>query len=96
MKINELEVGRIVDIVLVVKSATARETKAKKPYLSLEFYDGVDTINGNYWDWGGTNIPANALEVPRVEIEYLENGDYIETIITDFRESKLFLRKKFR
>lgn len=30
----------------------------------------------------GTNIPANALEVPRVEIEYLENGDYIETIIT--------------
>lgn len=58
MKINELEVGRIVDIVLVVKSATARETKAKKPYLSLEFYDGVDTINGNYWDWGGTNIPA--------------------------------------
>lgn len=58
MKINELEVGRIVDIVLVVKSATARETKAKKPYLSLEFYDGVDTISGNYWDWGGTNIPA--------------------------------------
>ena len=32
----------------------------------------------------GVNIPANALEVPRVEIEYLENGDYIETIITDF------------
>lgn len=59
MKINELEVGRIVDIVLAVKSATARETKAKKPYLSLEFYDGVDTISGNYWDWGGTNIPAN-------------------------------------
>ena len=58
MKINELEVGNIVDIVLVVKSATARETKAKKPYLSLEFYDGVDTINGNYWDWGGLNIPA--------------------------------------
>lgn len=58
MKINELEVGSIVDIVLVVKSATARETKAKKPYLSLEFYDGVDTINGNYWDWGGLNIPA--------------------------------------
>lgn len=58
MKINELEVGRIVDIVLAVKSATARETKAKKPYLSLEFYDGVDTISGNYWDWGGMNIPA--------------------------------------
>ena len=58
MKISKLEVGRLVDIVLVVRSATARETKAKKPYLSLEFYDGVDTISGNYWDWGGTNIPA--------------------------------------
>lgn len=58
MKIKELEIGCLVDIVLAVKSATARETKAKKPYLSLEFYDGVDTISGNYWDWGGTNIPA--------------------------------------
>lgn len=58
MKIKELEIGCLVDIVLVVKSATARETKAKKPYLSLEFYDGVDTISGNYWDWGGINIPA--------------------------------------
>lgn len=37
----------------------------------------------------GTNIPANALEVPRVEIEYLENGDYIETIITDFSTENL-------
>ena len=50
------------DITLVVKSATARETKAKKPYLSLDFYDGTDCISGNYWDWGGTNIPQkNAI-----------------------------------
>lgn len=62
MKIRELEVNQIVTITLVVKSATARETKAKKPYLQLEFFDGVDTISGNYWDWGGTNIPqANAV-----------------------------------
>lgn len=32
----------------------------------------------------GGNISTDALEVPKVEIEYLENGDYIETIITDF------------
>lgn len=62
MKIRELEVNQIVTITLVVKSASARETKAKKPYLQLEFFDGVDTISGNYWDWGGTNIPqANAV-----------------------------------
>ena len=62
MKIRELEVNQIVTITLVVKSASARETKAKKPYLQLEFFDGVGTISGNYWDWGGTNIPqANAV-----------------------------------
>ena len=62
MKIRELEINQIVTITLVVKSASARETKAKKPYLQLEFFDGVDTISGNYWDWGGTNIPqANVV-----------------------------------
>lgn len=62
MKIRELEVNQLVTITLVVKSASARETKAKKPYLQLEFFDGVDTISGNYWDWGGTNIPqTNAV-----------------------------------
>lgn len=73
MKISKLEVGRLVDIVLVVRSATARETKAKKPYLSLEFYDGVDTIIGNYWDWGGANIPAKntVLNVKAQVIEWL-------------------------
>ena len=57
MKIRELEVNQLVTITLVVKSASARETKAKKPYLAIEFYDGTDTINGNYWDWGGASIP---------------------------------------
>lgn len=57
MKIKELEVGQAVGITLVVKAATARETKAKKPYLALDFYDGTDSISGNYWDWGGVNIP---------------------------------------
>lgn len=58
MKISEIEIGKTYDITLVVKSATARETKAKKPYLSVEFYDGTDTITGSYWDWTSGNIPA--------------------------------------
>lgn len=58
MKIADLVVGNACEITLVVKSATARETRAKKPYLALEFYDGTDTINGNYWDWASGNIPA--------------------------------------
>lgn len=58
MKIAELEVNQLIeDLILVVKSATARETKAKKPYLVLELYDGTDTISGNYWDWESGNIP---------------------------------------
>lgn len=57
MKIADLKVGSVCEITLVVKSATARETKAKKPYLALEFFDGVDTIGANYWDWTSGNIP---------------------------------------
>jgi 3'-5' exoribonuclease len=57
MKIKELEVGKSYVIPLVVLSATVRETKAKKPYLALEFYDGTDKIVANYWDWSGKAIP---------------------------------------
>lgn len=58
MKIKDLTTNDIVDITLVVLSATARETKAKKPYLYLEFSDGTDHIAANYWDWTSGNIPA--------------------------------------
>lgn len=57
MKISELETGKQYTIPLVVISATSRETKAKKPYLAMEFYDGLDSISGNYWDWAGKVIP---------------------------------------
>lgn len=58
MKISELTVGSTCEITLVVKSATPRETRMKKPYLVLELYDGVDTISANYWDWLSGQIPA--------------------------------------
>ena len=51
MKIRDLVVNDTCDITLVVRSATPSETKAKKPYLKLELFDGTDTINANYWDW---------------------------------------------
>ena len=69
MRINELELNKICDITLVVKSATARETRAKKPYLAVEFFDGKDIINGNYWDWTSGNIPAvNAIVDVRAQV----------------------------
>lgn len=74
-KIKELTVGQFTTITLVVKGATARETRAKKPYLNLELYDGTDTIYGNYWDWAGKNIPdKNAiLDVDCQVTEYQGN-----------------------
>lgn len=69
IKIRDLEVNQMVTIPLVVKTVNTRETKAKKPYLAMEFFDGTDTINGNYWDWGGTNIPAkNAVLDVRAQV----------------------------
>lgn len=58
MKISELKVNDMCEITLVVKSATARETKSNKPYLTLELFDGEDIIMCNYWDWSSGNIPA--------------------------------------
>ena len=73
MKLKELKMGSTFTIQLVVLSATARETKAKKPYLQMEFFDGTDSISGNYWNWSGKNIPEkNAiLNVNAQLIEYL-------------------------
>lgn len=73
MKITDLEVGTMCDITLVVKSATARETRAKKPYLVVEFFDGTDDITGNYWDWSSGNIPEvnSILDVHAQVTEYL-------------------------
>ncbi len=75
MKIKELKQGATFTIPLVVLSATARETKNKKPYLQMEFFDGTDSISGNYWDWSGKNIPEkNAiLDVSAQLTEYLGN-----------------------
>ena len=62
MKIKELTVGTMCDITLVVKSAIAKKTRTEKPYLAIEFFDGVDSISGNYWDWASGNIPpVNAI-----------------------------------
>ena len=62
MKIAELIVGQSYTVPLAVKSATAKKTKANKPYLALELFDGVSSISGNYWDWSSGNIPpVNAV-----------------------------------
>jgi len=62
MKISELTINQRVTIPLVVKTATARKTVKKKDYLNMTFTDGVDSIQGNFWDWSGVNIPdVNAI-----------------------------------
>src|SRR5574344_1877533 len=73
IKIRDMEVGKSYSTVLVVISATARETRAKKPYLALELYDGTDKVNSNYWDWAGKVIPEknSILNVNAQLTEYL-------------------------
>jgi len=56
-KIAECEVGDQVVMPLVVTGANARETKAKKPYLQMDLFDGFEKISGNYWDWASGKIP---------------------------------------
>ena len=69
MKINEFVVGSMIETALVVKSAVAKETKNKKPYLSIEFFDGQNSIMGNYWDWTSGNIPpVNAILTVKAQV----------------------------
>ena len=73
LKIKDFVVNATIETTLVVISATARETKAKKPYLQLELYDGYATIQGNYWDWISGKIPdKNAiLDIKAQVTEYM-------------------------
>ncbi len=73
IKIRDMEVGKSYSTVLVVISATARETRAKKPYLALELYDGTDKVNSNFWNWAGKVIPEknSILNVNAQLTEYL-------------------------
>ena len=57
IKIADMEVGQTYECPLAVVSASGRTTKANKPYLVMELFDGFDTIQCNYWDWTGENGP---------------------------------------
>jgi 3'-5' exoribonuclease len=86
IKIKDLNVGGITSITLVVISATARETKTKKPYLQLELYDGTDTITGNYWDWTSGKVPEknSILDVKCQVTEYLGTKQLnIKSLVTN-------------
>lgn len=62
IKIAEMNVGTTGTTCLVVTAVSARKTKRGNDYLNLEFFDGVDKITANYWDWAGKNMPAiNAI-----------------------------------
>jgi len=62
LKINDLEVNDRTKVNLMVRTATARKTKAGKDFLALDFFDGINSIKGNYWDWNGEKIPKkNAI-----------------------------------
>ena len=55
---SELEVGKPVAMSVILSSASARKTRAQKPYLVLEAFDGRSKITCNYWDWSGKSIPT--------------------------------------
>lgn len=57
MKISEFKVGETISVSLLVKEASARATKAGKPFLSLTLGDGFTEISGNYWTWAGKVVP---------------------------------------
>ena len=68
-----MEVGKSYECPLVVISSSPRTTRAGKPYLVMELYDGVESITCNYWDWSGEVLPKkNTVYTFKVDCtEYL-------------------------
>lgn len=58
IKIRDMEVGQTYECPMAVINSTPRTTRAGKPYLVMELFDGFDSITCNYWDWKGENTPA--------------------------------------
>ena len=75
LRIADMEVGQTYECPFAVVSATSRTTRAGKPYLVMELYDGFDTITCNYWDWSGEAGPKrNTVYNFKVECsEYMGN-----------------------
>jgi 3'-5' exoribonuclease len=54
---SDLLVGDFINMPLLVVAVSPRKTKANKPYLNLELFDGRDKMVANYWDWAGVATP---------------------------------------
>ena len=59
LMIKKIEINTEVTIALIVRSASARKTGKGKPFLTLDLFDGKESIVGNFWDWSSGIIPAN-------------------------------------
>lgn len=57
LKIADMEIGNTYESALAVVSASSRTTRAGKPYLVMDLFDGIDKIVCNYWDWSGDSMP---------------------------------------
>lgn len=69
---SDLAINDQVTISVVLTAASPRTTRANKPYLVLELFDGRDKLVGNYWDWSGRAIPEVSTQV------YLISGQVTE------------------
>jgi len=64
--INELETGDAIDGFFLLQSATARQTAAGKPFLTVTLADRTVSIEGQVWDYSGPLGPSSAGSVVKV------------------------------
>ena len=57
-KLQDYNIDEEMDLVVLLKSADVRQTKAGKQYLALTFEDTTGQIRGNFWDASGEDIDS--------------------------------------
>jgi 3'-5' exoribonuclease len=60
-KIKNMQNNSTISTSLVLVSSAIKMTKTNKPYLAATFFDGFETINGNFWDWTSGYAPVTNL-----------------------------------
>ena len=56
--IKDIKAGDWVTMPLIILDISKRETKKKTPFLDMRLYDGVDEINGKWWDYNKDTLPS--------------------------------------
>lgn len=86
MKIKELKENTFgVDIFLMIKEISQRETSSKKPFVNFVLSDGVDNLNAKMWNVDIANLNLKTGDIIKIRGDVAKWQDALQLIIKKIR-----------